>query len=313
MVVDDHQLSRELLGLYLSHSGYDTIEAANGAEALEMLEKDTPDLILLDIIMPKVNGYEVCKKVKENPRTTLLPIIMVTGLEDFDAKMKALSLGADDYINKPINEQELLMRVRNHLRIKTLTDQLENAENVIMTLVRFIEAKDPYTRGHSERVAEHSRRLAEALGFNEDRMQVLRRAALLHDVGKIGVDDAIIHSTTKLTDEELEEVHHHPTRGSEMLASLSFLSDALGLIRSHHERFDGTGYPEQLAREEIPLEARIIAVGDTYDALITERPYHKPLTIADALKEMKSSADSGQLDPNLVDKFIEITNAASGR
>jgi len=306
LVVDDHQLSRELLKAYLAGAGYDTIEAANGEEALERLAERRPDLVLLDIVMPKVDGYEVCRKIKENPDTTLLTVIMVTGLEDFDAKMKALALGADDYINKPINEQELLMRVSNHLRIKHLTDQLENAENVIMTLVRIIEAKDPYTRGHSERVAGHAGRLAEAFGLSEERMQILRRASLLHDVGKIGLDDAIIHSSGKLTKEELEKVHDHPTRGSEMVASLSFLSDAIDLIESHHERFDGTGYPQQLAREEIPLEARIIAVSDTFDALITDRPYRKALETEAALKEMKQSADSGQLDPRLVDKFIEM-------
>jgi len=306
LVVDDHQLSRELLKAYLAGAGYDTIEAANGEEALERLVERRPDLVLLDIVMPKVDGYEVCRKIKENPDTTLLTVIMVTGLEDFDAKMKALALGADDYINKPINEQELLMRVSNHLRIKHLTDQLENAENVIMTLVRIIEAKDPYTSGHSERVAGHAGRLAEALGLSEERMQILRRASLLHDVGKIGLDDAIIHSPGKLTKEELEKVHDHPTRGSEMVASLSFLSDAINLIESHHERFDGTGYPQQLAREEIPLEARIIAVSDTFDALITDRPYRKALETEAALKEMKQSADSGQLDPRLVDKFIEM-------
>ena len=306
LVVDDHQLSRELLKAYLAAAGYDAIEAADGAEALEALETNMPDLVLLDIIMPRVDGFEVCRKIKEDPRTTLLPVIMVTGLEDFDAKMKALELGADDYINKPISEKELLMRVHNHLRIKTLTDHLENAENVIVTLARIIEAKDPYTRGHSERVAEHSRRLAEALGLSEDRKQALRRAALLHDVGKIGVEDAIIHSPSKLTEEELEIVHGHPEIGSKMMASLAFLSDALGGIKSHHERFDGAGYPEKLAREQIPLEARIIAVGDTYDALTTDRPYHKALDAGDALKELKQSADSGQLDPSLVDKFIEI-------
>jgi putative two-component system response regulator len=306
LVVDDHQLSRELLKAYLTIAGYDTIEAANGAEALEILEAKNPDLVLLDIIMPKVDGFEVCEKIKENPQTTLLPVIMVTGLEDFDAKMRALELGADDYINKPISEQELLMRVSNHLRIKHLTDQLENAENVILTLARIIEAKDPYTRGHSERVAEHSRRLAEALELNEERMQVLRRAALLHDVGKLGVDDAIIHSPSKLTDEEQKKIHDHPTIGIELIASLSFLAETLGPIESHHERFDGTGYPGKLAREQIPLEARIIAVADTFDALTTDRPYHEALDTAAALEEMSNSANSGQLDPELVKTFVKI-------
>ena len=309
LVVDDHQLSRELLKEYLAGAGYDVLEAADGQQALKILDETSPDLVLLDIIMPKVDGYEVCESIKGNPQTTLLPIIMVTGLDDFDAKMKALSLGADDYINKPIAEQELLMRVRNHLRIKHLTDQLENAENVIVTLARIIEAKDPYTRGHSERVAEHSRKLADALDLSEEKIQLVRRAALLHDVGKIGVDDSIIHSTTKLTEEELQKVHDHPEVGSELIASLSFLADALGAIKSHHERYDGTGYPGKLAREEIPLEARIIAVADTFDALTTDRPYHEALDTKEALNEMKQSAKSGQLDPTLVDKFIEIMSA----
>lgn len=306
LIVDDHQLSRELLKEYLNGAGYEAIEAADGAEALERLEESVPDLVLLDIIMPNVDGFEVCRRIKENPRTSLLPIIMVTGLEDFDAKMKALSLGADDYVNKPISERELLMRVNNHLRIKHLTGQLENAENVIVTIVRIIEAKDPYTRGHSERVAEHSERLAAAGGMNEERVQMLRRAALLHDVGKLGIEDAIIHSPDKLTDEELRKVHDHPEIGSELIASLSFLSAALEPIKSHHERYDGAGYPDGLAGEKIPLEARIISVADTYDALVTDRPYHEALTNEDALEELSSSAESGQLDPALVSTFIEI-------
>ncbi|UCD58954.1 MAG: response regulator, partial [Candidatus Hydrogenedentota bacterium] len=141
LIVDDHRLSRELFKTYLANAGYDTIEAKDGKEALDRLAEHTPDLVLLDLIMPVLDGYEVCRRIKEDRHTTLLPVIMVTGLEDFDAKMRALTLGADDYINKPINERELLMRVRNHLRIKHLTDQLENAENVIITLVRTVEAK----------------------------------------------------------------------------------------------------------------------------------------------------------------------------
>jgi putative two-component system response regulator len=306
LVVDDHRLTRELLKAYLANAGYATIEAENGRKALDKLAECSPDLVLLDLIMPVMDGYEVCRRIKEDRRTALLPVIMVTGLEDFDAKMKALALGADDYINKPINEKELLMRVRNHFRIKQLTDELENAENVIIALARTVEAKDPYTRGHSERVAEYSRRLAEALDLGDDELQVLHRAAMLHDVGKIGVDDAIIRSPGKLTREELEKVHSHPSIGIEIIKSLSFLSDALDPIRSHHERFDGAGYPGRLAREDIPMAARIIAVADTFDALTTDRPYRKAVGTKAALGEMRKSATSGQLDPKLVEKFIEV-------
>jgi len=306
LVVDDHRLTRELLKAYLENAGYDTIEAEDGQQALERVASHSPDLVLLDLLMPVLNGFEVCRRIKEDRRTTLLPVIMVTGLEDFDAKMKALALGADDYINKPLNERELLMRVKNHLRIKQLTDDLENAENVIIALVRTVEAKDPYTRGHSERVAEYALKLAESVDLDKDGLRVLERAALLHDVGKIGVDDAIIRSPDKLTREELKQVHTHPSIGIEIIKSLSFLSDALGPIQSHHERFDGTGYPGKLARENIPIAARIIAVADTFDALTTERPYRRPVSTEKAFEEMRRSAESGQLDPRLVEKFIEV-------
>ena len=306
LIVDDHKLTRELLKVYLTNAGYSTVEAENGNEAPNKLSEHSPDLVLLDILMPVVNGYEVCRKIKENRETALLPVIMVTGLDDFDAKMKALSVGADDYINKPINEKELLTRVRNHLRIKQLTDDLENAENVIIALVRSVEAKDPYTRGHSERVAEYSHRLAEGLALGDAEKQVLHRAAMLHDLGKIGVDDAIIRSPSKLTSEELEKVHNHPSIGIEIIRPLSFLSEALAPIRSHHERFDGTGYPGRLARDEIPIAARIIAVADTFDALTTDRPYRKAVGLEQAFEEMKKSALSGQLDPRLVEKFVEV-------
>jgi putative two-component system response regulator len=312
LVVDDHRLTRELLKSFLASGGFDTIEAANGEEALEMLGQ-SPDLVILDLLMPVLDGFEVCRRIKENPRTTLLPVIVATGLDDFDAKIKALETGADDYVYKPVNERELLMRVKNHLRIKQLTDDLENAENVIMALIRSVEAKDPYTRGHSERVAEYARKLAEKLELDYDQMQVLRRAAMLHDLGKIGVDDAIIRSREKLTSEEREKVHTHPSIGIEIIKSLSFLSDVLGPIRSHHERFDGTGYPGHLAREQIPIEARIIAVADTFDALTTDRPYRRAVNKQAAFKEMYASAASGQLDPHLVEKFIEVMSERSAK
>ena len=311
LVVDDHKLSRELLESYLLNAGYDTITARNGQDALDKLAENSPDLVLLDIIMPVMDGYEVCRRIKENQQTILLPVIMVTGLEDFDAKMKALSLGADDYINKPISERELLMRVRNHLRIKQLIDELENAENVIIALVRAVEAKDPYTRGHSERVAKYSETLAEKVGLDDKDLQVLRRAALLHDIGKVGLDDAIIRSKGKLTRDEFQQVQSHPSIGTEIVKSLSFLSDALKPIQSHHERFDGTGYPEKLAREQIPISARIIAVADTFDALTTDRSYRKAVGVEKAFREMRKSAGSGHLDPTLVDKFIGVMSRDS--
>jgi putative two-component system response regulator len=312
LVVDDHKLTRELLKTYLSQAGYETIDAENGEKALEKLSRHSPDLIILDLLMPVLDGFEVCRQVKENPRTALLPVIVATGLDDFDAKIKALESGADDYINKPVNERELLMRVKNHLRIKQLTDDLENAENVIMALIRSVEAKDPYTRGHSERVAEYSRQLAERLSLDACRMQVVRRAAMLHDLGKIGLDDSIIRSTDKLTTEEREKVHNHPSIGIEIIKSLAFLSEVLDPIRSHHERFDGTGYPGRLAREDIPIEARIIAVADTYDALTTDRPYRKAVGKEAAFEEMTASAASGQLDPALVELFIQVmSNSAT--
>lgn len=311
LIVDDHRLTRELLKAYLENAGYETIEADNGRRALERVSDDCPDLVLLDILMPGVNGLEVCGLIKSERRTALLPVIMVTGLEDFDAKMKAIARGADDYINKPINEQELLMRVQKHLRIKQLTDELETAENVIIALVRGVEAKDPYTKGHSERVARYALKLASALDMSDEEKRVLERAALLHDVGKIGIDDSIIRSSEKLTSEELRKVHDHPAIGIEIIRPLSFLSDALGPIQSHHERFDGTGYPGRLAREQIPVAARIIAVADTYDALTTDRPYRKAVASERAFEEMRKGARSGQLDPNLVETFIEVMTALS--
>lgn len=308
LVVDDHKLTRELLKAYLEHAGYATIEAGNGQDALEKVEQHSPDLVLLDILMPVVDGYKVCKRIKDNPRTTLLPVIVITGLEDFDAKIQALSLGADDFVNKPINEKELLTRVRNHLRIKQLTDQLVSAENVIISLVRTVEAKDPYTRGHSERVAEYAAMLARECELSDEDRQILRRAALLHDIGKIGVDDSIIRSPAKLSEEELRKIHSHPSIGIEIMKPLGFLSEVIDVVQSHHERYDGRGYPGKLAREQIPLTARIIAVADTYDALTTDRPYRKAVSPHEAFQEMRESASSGQLDPDLVERFIQIMN-----
>ncbi len=306
LIVDDNRANVELFKMQLKTFDYETEVAYNGEEALERVRTFGPDLILLDLMMPKIDGYEVCRILKSDKNTWFIPVIIVTALRELQDKLKAIEIGADDFLIKPYNKLELITRVKSLLRLKELHDDLDTSENILFSLAQALEAKDNYTRGHSERVAKYSVDMAKALGLSLREQETIRRGALLHDIGKIGIRESVLNKPGALTENELEHVREHPVRGYEICCHLSSLSPTLSVIRNHHERFDGGGYPDRQEGEKITLPARIASVVDAYDAMTTDRPYRKGIKPREALEVFEKERDLGQWDPRLVNEFVKL-------
>jgi len=306
LIVDDNRVNVELIKAQLKPYPYILECAYDGEEALNFVQKHKPDLVLLDLMMPKVSGYEVCKAIKQNKETHFIPVIIVTALSELTDKIKAIELGADDFLVKPFNKIELTTRIRSLLQMKALHDDLDTSENILFSLVKALEAKDGYTRGHSERVAFYATKLAKFIGVPEKEIEILRKGALLHDIGKIGVKENVLLKPGKLTDEEMHHIQIHPTVGFEICKPLQTLQPCLCIIRHHHERHDGEGYPDHLKGKEISHLAMITSVADTYDAMTTDRPYRKKMTKETALDIFKKELTSGQWNPEVVKAFMEM-------
>ncbi|MBI2563923.1 MAG: response regulator [candidate division NC10 bacterium] len=313
LVVDDDALIRQFLEDQLTGEGYLVSTAREGEEALAKVAAEPPDLILLDVMMPKVDGFEVCRRLKSDERTILIPVVMVTALTATDQRIKGIEAGADDFLSKPYNRLELFTRVRSLLKLKRHTDELENAETVLFSLALSVEAKDPYTNGHCDRLARYSVALGKSLGLHAEQLKALQRGGVLHDLGKIGVPESILLKPGPLNDMERAVVREHPAIGERICKPLKTLRTVLPIIRHHHERWDGSGYPDGLAGEAIPLTARIMQVADIYDAFTTERPYKRALTQEEAIALMREETAKGWWDLRLVEAFIGlITNGALG-
>jgi putative two-component system response regulator len=306
LLVDDNPDVAGVLCELLSGSGYEVVMAASVEQAEVELLRHPPDLILSDVILPGKSGYEFCRSVKEEPRTRLIPFVMVTGLSDRDSKLKGIEAGADDFLNKPIFAEELFARVHSLLKLKEFTDELETAESVLCTLGLSVESRDPYTDGHCERLAQHAVLLGRHLGLDEDSIVALRRGGYLHDLGKIAVPDEILKKGANLTAAEWEIMKRHPVTGENICKPLRSLRLALPIIRHHHEHCDGSGYPDSLRKEETPLLSRVLQVVDVYDALRTVRPYKPALSHEQATVTMRQEARSGLWDPELVAEFLSL-------
>jgi putative two-component system response regulator len=306
LVVDDDALIRQFLVDELAGEGYTVSIAKDGEEALEKVAADPPDLILLDVMMPKLDGFEVCRHLKSDERTILIPVVMLTALMAIEERIKSMDAGADDFLSKPHNRQELLTRVRSLLRLKRHTDELEHAETVLFSLALSVEAKDPFTNDHCDRMARYSLALGETLGLPREHLKALQRGAILHDLGKIGVPDVILLKPGPLTDAERTVIRQHPIIGERICSPLKSLRLVLPIIRHHHERWNGTGYPDGLAGEAIPLTARILQCVDVFDALTIERPYKPAYTQEQAVAIMREEVAKGWQDPNLAETFIAL-------
>ena len=306
LIVDDLAENREILTGLLESEGHDLETAKDGMEAVERATANPPDLILMDVTMPRLTGFEACRRLKADPRTELVPIVLVTGLLAREDRIQGIAAGCDDFLTKPVDSEQLIARTRTLLRTKALVDELEQAENVLVSLATALDAKDNYTSGHSQRVGSYAEELGAAVGLAGKERRNLRRAGLLHDIGKIGIDLAYLNKPGALTTAEYEEVKRHPVIGYEICRPLRTMAPLLALIRGHHERLDGRGYPDGLKADQIPVALRCLTIADVYDALTSDRSYRKAMTTDAALALMHSEATVGMWDPRIVDTLAEV-------
>lgn len=290
----------------LAIRGYDVVTASNAEQAEAEVRRRAPDLILSDVMMPGKSGYELCRTMKEDPVTRLIPFVLITGLSDSNDKVRGIEAGADDFLNKPVLAEELIARVKSLLRLKEFTDELEQADSVLCTLGLIVEGRDPYTEGHCERLASRAADLGRHLAMDEDSIIALRRGGYLHDLGKIAVPDEILKKGSDLTPEEWHVIKQHPITGENICRPLRSLRLVLPIIRHHHEHSDGSGYPDGLAAGNIPVLPRILQVVDVYDALRTARSYKPPLTHEQAAQTMREEARRGLWDAELVAEYFAM-------
>lgn len=304
LIVDDEPFNRQLLSRLLGPYQYVVQTAGDGAAALAAIEQQEPDLVLLDVQMPGIDGFEVCRRIKRRPSSRLTPVVMVTGLNDRESKIKGIEAGADDFLSKPYDVEELVLRVASLVRLKRYTDELESAESVIVSLALTIEARDPYTDGHCQRLAEQASALGLRLHLDDEQIAALHRGGLLHDVGKIGIPDAILLKPGELTAAEFETMKGHTTIGERLCGGLRSLGAVRPIVRHHHERRDGSGYPDGLRGDAIPLLAQIVAIVDVFDALTSARPYRAARPLDEARALLRDEAARGLHRQDLVDEFL---------
>ena len=307
LVVDDEPVNTQILKAMLKPLNCDSVVVGNGEEALEALSAGDIDLVLLDAMMPRMDGFEACRRLKSDPATRMVPVIMVTALGDADSRIRAIEAGADDFITKPPDRVELSARVRALIRTKKLNDSLVSVESVLFSLASAVEAKDAYTEGHVRRVSNLAVNIGRAMDLPPKDIEALRIGGVLHDIGKIGIPDSVLNKATPLSPEEMEAIRNHPVIGYRMAEPLApTLKGALEVIRHHHEKLDGSGYPDGLKGVDISVVARVMAVADIYDALVTDRPYHRAMAREEAIATIRREADSGLIDATAVSHLAAL-------
>jgi putative two-component system response regulator len=320
LVVDDLEANIALVGRVLTAEGFEMCSTLRADDAMDAVRREQPDVILMDVRMPGTSGFELCRALKRNAATRLIPIVLMTATTDREDRLQAIEAGADEFVAKPLNVEELRARLRSLIRLKRFTDDLESAEQVIVSLALTIEARDVYTDGHCQRLAHYGTALGATLGLTPDDLTALQRGAYLHDVGKIGIPDAILLKPGTLTAEEFSEMKKHPLIGARLCGELRSLARVRPIVRWHHERLDGSGYPDGLKGDAIPLLAQITGAVDVYDALTTRRPYRAALSQADACALLREEVARGWRRRDLVDALVTLmesgrlgmSNAAAG-
>jgi putative two-component system response regulator len=292
LIAEDDIANQALLARLLERAGYRSFAVGDGREALRAAIQEKPDLVLLDIGLPGLDGLDVCRRLRAEPSTVALPIILVTGQTASRDVVAGLDAGADDFVRKPYDQEELMARVRSVLRLARATAEVVGAHGVIAALANAVEAKDATTEMHCQRLAGLAHQVGMRTGLEPPALKGLVFGALLHDIGKIGVSDAILTKAAPLTAQEWHEMREHPIIGERICEPLAFASDFAPIIRSHHERWDGQGYPDGLRGEDIPLGARIVGLVDAYDAIIHDRPYRRARSVDAAIGEIQRLAGS---------------------
>ncbi len=306
LVVEDDQFVQTSLEHLLRSHGYEVITAANGQEALERIDREAPDLVLTDLRMPRMDGLELLRWAKVRfPHTA---VILLTGYSTLESAIQAIRHGADDYLLKPCREKELLERIQAALTRQEVFYRLSQIEEnlpAIAALVNATEARDPYTRGHSERVAHYATLLAREVGMPQEEIRTLWLAGLLHDIGKIGVRDAVLYKPGPLNEEEYRRVQNHPILAAQILSPIPGLRKVVPIVLHHHEWYNGNGYPDGLAGEGIPPGARLLAVVDGFEAMTSVRAYRPAFTPEEALERLEQSSGT-QYDPCLVQAWVRL-------
>jgi putative two-component system response regulator len=303
LAIDDMPQNLRLLRRLLNASEVEVVEAADALDAVHVTVEEAPDVILMDIRMPQRDGFDACRELKANPATRLVPVVLMTAEMDVADRLRAIEAGADDFVTKPLNGIELNARLKSLARVKRFTDDLEHAEQLILSLALTIEARDAYTEGHCERLARYATAIGAALSLDDEDIQALHRGAYLHDLGKIAIPDSILLKAGALTPPEKRVMQAHPVIGERLCQQLRTLAPVRPIIRSHHERLDGSGYPDGLKGDDVPLLAQITAVVDVFDALTTERPYRRALSVDGALRKLDEEVARGLHQKSLLEVF----------
>ena len=309
LVVDDISANVRLLERLLTPEGYDVVTAADGEEANDIIARHAPDLVITDVRMPRRDGFQLCADLKRNPETRLIPVVLMTGASEAADRLQAIEIGADDFLAKPVDSAELKARVASLMRLKRFTDDLDHAEKVLLSLALTVEARDPNTGGHCQRLATYASALGTHLGLSDDEILALRRGGFFHDIGKIAMPDAILLKPGPLTPDERTKMMEHPVVGDRLCGDLRALHHVRPIVRHHHERQDGSGYPDGLRGADVPLLAQIIGVVDVFDALTSDRPYRAAMTRDDACAVLRDEVRRGWRDAGLVEAFLSaVTN-----
>lgn len=306
LVVDDHSSSRMTAVALLSVEGYDVVEADCGMAALNCVAQANPDLILLDVMMPEMDGFEVCRRLKQDEQTRLTPVVFVTALNDRRARLRGIEAGGDDFLTKPFDQLELSARVKSLIRQKRLNEDLDHAGQVLFSIARTVESRDPNTGDHCERLVIRAKAFGEFLKLSRSEIRDLMWGGYLHDIGKVGIPDAVLLKMGKFTPEEWEVMQQHVLIGERICQPLRTMRGVVPIIRHHHERWDGSGYPDRLIGDEIPYLAQVFQTIDIYDALTHARPYKPAFTPEESLQIMADETAKGWRNPALLDRFSEF-------
>ena len=306
LLVEDDQAQIVLSKAILSREGFDVTCVCDGREAEREIARNPPDLVLLDVNIPHKNGFEICEHIKRNPETRLIPVVLITGLSQAKDRLRGIESGADEFLTKPMDPIELKARIRSLLKRKEYTDELERAEQVLMALGVAIEAKDPYTEGHCDRISRFSVIFGKALGLDRDELRALAIAGSVHDIGKVAIPDDILRKPGPLLPEEWKIMREHTVIGERICMPLRSFHLVSRIIRHHHEKLDGTGYPDGLKGDQIPKLAKVLQLTDVFDALTTDRPYRRGVSVEEALAQIRKEVEMGWWDKAMFQTFAAL-------